>query len=461
MTAMCAIKIPRERFESSWLTQPPQFLQSDCRSADDDIAVSGLPLRVHIIVQIYITIHSLSFNSTLPVLYTSRFCSLVKCLLIIVFIYIPDGKVIGQDTTGINGENATLLCHLTETDDDLTRIIWKKKTRENPEETPFFVIRPGGETELKNGLKNRVQFIGNFAEKNGSIQLLRMRLLDEGIYTCTFSLFPSGPLETDINVIVFARPEVNIRGEAPVAGYLEVKLASCFASNARPEAEVMWRLGDLENSLRTETNHTINPDGTVTVVSYLLGVPLKHLNKKNIQCLVKHNNTQKEELVLDYTINIHYPPESVIIIPDSPKNAKEFRCIVDSNPEPTSYIWTRESTHYYGKKLPVPKLSPDINGLYICNASNQYGSSLGSLYISVHTETSDVCWGLFGFFICCAVLVVFGVIFRYKREWIRVLQCSSDQGVQGSGEEQRQEEDPGDQNESVSLSQRNSDTPQP
>lgn len=101
-----------------------------------------------------------------------------------------------------------------------------------------------------------------------------------------------------------ARPVVNVSGEAPVAGYLKVKLASCFASNARPGAEVMWRLGDLENFLMTETSDTMNPDGTITVVSYLLGVPLKHLNKKNIQCVVKHI-TQKEELVLDYTINIH------------------------------------------------------------------------------------------------------------------------------------------------------------
>uniref|UniRef100_A0A672L1P2 Ig-like domain-containing protein n=1 Tax=Sinocyclocheilus grahami TaxID=75366 RepID=A0A672L1P2_SINGR len=120
-------------------------------------------------------------------------------------MYFPGGKVIGHDTTVIYGENATLLCQLTETDDDLTRIIWKKKTREKLEESVFFVIRQGGKTEHKNGLEDRVQFIGNFAEKNGSIQLFRMRLLDEGIYTCTFNLYPSGPLETDINVTVFGK----------------------------------------------------------------------------------------------------------------------------------------------------------------------------------------------------------------------------------------------------------------
>lgn len=114
------------------------------------------------------------------------------------------------------------------------------------------------------------------------------------------------------------RPVVNLKGEAPVAGYLNATLVSCFASNALPAAAVTWRFGDLENSLRTETNHTVHPNGTITVVSYLLGVPFKHLNKKNVQCVVKHN-TLREDLVLNYTINIHckyvvYQPTACIQI---------------------------------------------------------------------------------------------------------------------------------------------------
>ncbi|KAK7153779.1 hypothetical protein R3I94_007213 [Phoxinus phoxinus] len=338
-------------------------------------------------------------------------------------------KVIGHDTTGIYGETATLLCQLTETDDRITRIIWKKKTRENPEEKPFFAIRPDDTTEQQNGLGDRVQFIGNSAEKNGSIQLLRMRLLDEGIYTCVFNLYPSGTFETDINATVFARPEVNVKGEAPVTGHLEATLSSCFASNAWPAAAVTWRLGDLENSLKTETNHTIHPNRTITVVSYLLGVPFKHFNKKNVQCVVKHN-TLREDLVINYTINIHYPPESVLIIPDSPTNAKEFKCIGDSNPEPTIYTWTRvnKSTQYFkGNKLPVPNLSPDFNGLYICTVSNQYGSSAGSLYVNVHTESSTVCWGLFGSFNIFALLGAVGfVIYKKKPEWNPVSRRSNE-----------------------------------
>jgi len=92
--------------------------------------------------------------------------------------------------------------------------------------------------------------------------------------------------------------------EAPATGNLEATLASCFASNAWPAPAVTWRLGDLENSLKTETNYIVHPNRTITAVSFLLGVPSKRFNKKNVQCVVKHI-TLREDLVMNYTINIH------------------------------------------------------------------------------------------------------------------------------------------------------------
>ncbi|XP_059355641.1 poliovirus receptor homolog isoform X2 [Carassius carassius] len=245
-------------------------------------------------------------------------------------------------------------------------------------------------------------------------------------------------LFSSVFVQIAARPSNNVRGEVPVAGFTEATLVSCFASNAKPAAEVIWRLGDLENSLKTNTNYTMNSDGTVTVVSYLLGVPFKHLNKKNVQCVVKHN-TLRDELVLNYTINIHYPPYSVVIIPDSPTNIKEFQCKVDSNPEPTNYNWTRvnkSDPYYEGKKLPVLNLTPDFNGLYICHASNQYGSSIGSLYVNVHMETNAICWSLFCVFIAAFLVAVFIFVFiwKHKQEWIQVVQRSNDERDQADVE---------------------------
>lgn len=359
-------------------------------------------------------------------------------LFFYICIRISGVQVIGHDTAVEYGGDANLLCHLTETSEDVTRIMWKKSTRRKSEEDTFFVIRQGDKTEVFNGLGARAQFIGNFAERNGSIQLRGMEFLDEGTYTCIFNLFPSGPLATDISASVFASPAVTVKGEEPVAGCLEVILASCFASNARPAAEVTWRLGDLENSLKTTTNHTVNTNETITVVSYLLGVPFKHLHKKNIQCVVKHNSLT-EDLVLNYTIDIHYPPESVIIIPVSSADVNEFRCIVDSNPQPSlkDYTWTRvnKSTPVYeGNTLPLPNITPEMNGLYICKASNKYGSALGSLYVNVRTETSRICWVLFSLVIIAGLAVAGGLIFKFKPGWVHLLRHHRQQPPQQSGQ---------------------------
>lgn len=127
---------------------------------------------------------------------------LLKCLLIHVLCCLPGIKIIGHDTLVRVGENGTFFSQLTDTEESLSRIIWRKKTREDPVEKSFFIILPDGSTEHINGLKGRIKFIGNIPEKNGSVQLLGMRLLDEGIYTCIFNLFPSGPFETNINVTV-------------------------------------------------------------------------------------------------------------------------------------------------------------------------------------------------------------------------------------------------------------------
>ncbi|XP_009302934.1 poliovirus receptor isoform X3 [Danio rerio] len=372
--------------------------------------------------------NGVSFNRLeQEMLYYHRWRSKTVILLFVYFLIcvrISGEEVIGHDTAVEYGERANLLCHLTDTKEDITLIMWKKTTKRKTEEDIFFVIHQDDKTEHINGLGDRVQFIGSFAERNGSIQLRGMEFLDEGTYTCIFNLFPSGPIATYIKASVFARPAVTVKGEEPVIGCLEVILASCFASNARPAAEVTWRLGELEKSLKTRTNHTVNANETITVVSYLLGVPFKHLHKKNIQCVVKHNSLT-EHLVLNYTIDIHYPPESVIIIPDSSTDVNEFRCIVDSNPQPTlkGYNWTRvnkSSQFFEGNRLPVPNMTPELNGLYICNASNKYGSALGSLYVNVHAEPSSVCWVLFVLLIIVGLAVTVGAIYKLKPGWIPV-----------------------------------------
>ncbi|XP_056611309.1 nectin-3-like protein [Triplophysa dalaica] len=241
-------------------------------------------------------------------------------------------------------------------------------------------------------------------------QYTTVRLWDEGAYT-------RGPFETDVNITVLVPPLVTVDGKAHVSDDSEVTLASCFASKSQPAADVMWRLGDLNDSLMTKTNYMLHPDGTFTVVSHLLGAPLRHLNQKTIQCVVTHSTQRTKEYEVDYVINVHYPPELVMIIPDDPTEPKEFHCEADSNPRPSNYTWIKlnESTpHSHGDKLYVPKPASDLNGVYICKVSNQYGSASGVLYVNNQTESTSPCCSVCGFVFISIVCICVVYIFQLK-----------------------------------------------
>ncbi|KAI4903837.1 hypothetical protein NFI96_021349, partial [Prochilodus magdalenae] len=290
-------------------------------------------------------------------------------------------RVIGRSVTVTAGEDATLFCQLVDSKEKLTRITWQKKTRRTLINKDFFVITPDGRTENKNGLGDRVQFIGNIQETIGTILLKKVTLLDEGVYTCIINISPSGPFEAASDLNIQAPPVVSVTTDViPVVGESEVTLATCTAATAKPEADVSWDLGALSDSVKVKNILSEDPDGTSTVTSYLIGVPSKDLNQQKVRCLVKHTSLNKE-LVLDHALVVHYPPQHVSIIPS--KNT-EFQCVVDANPQPTVFTWTRVNKslpgHADGSSLKVP-LTSDNNGLYLCSVSNQYGNASGTLYL--------------------------------------------------------------------------------
>ncbi|KAL6484397.1 hypothetical protein MHYP_G00064420 [Metynnis hypsauchen] len=306
-------------------------------------------------------------------------------------------RVIGQSTTVTVGQDGTLFCQLVDTNERLTRITWQKRTRETLTNKNFFIITPEGKTESVNGLGVRTEFIGNIQETTGTILLKNVTLLDEGVYICTFSVFPSGPFETEIYLRVLVPPVVSVTTDViPVAGESEVTLATCTAAKSRPAADVSWRLGALSNSVKVQTNVSAEPDGTFTVKSFLIGVASKDLNQQKVQCSVNHMSLNKE-LILDYALIVHYPPQVVCIISvNVPTTSQEFQCVVDANPRPT-FTWSREnkalSSHDEADRLIIP-LTPDSNGLYFCNVSNLYGNG---------TESTPVCWVLFTFLLIVCI----------------------------------------------------------
>ncbi|XP_023837005.1 nectin-4 isoform X3 [Salvelinus sp. IW2-2015] len=251
-------------------------------------------------------------------------------------------RVIGGSRTVVQGEDVDLSCRLLETDEELEQITWQKKTLEEPENHNFLLIYPNGVTDFisSNGLENRVQFFGNLTENIGSIRITAARLLDEGTFTCVFSVFPSGVYSIEIPLTVLVPPVMSVTVDVPpVVGENEVFLASCLAAGAKPQAEVRWNTDAFDSLVRTVTNSTQHANGTTTVVSHLLGVPTKAANQQQVQCVVNQSALATER-TLAYTININYPPQTVNITLSEASPATVFLCVADSNPK-AIYTWTR------------------------------------------------------------------------------------------------------------------------
>lgn len=100
-------------------------------------------------------------------------------------------------------------------------------------------------------------------------------------------------------------PVVTVGTDVPaVAGDTEGILATCTAANAKPEAEVLWSLGALYNTVKVQNTVTVDSEDRYTVKSNLIGTASKDLNQKKVQCVVTHPGL-KQKLELNYTLDIH------------------------------------------------------------------------------------------------------------------------------------------------------------
>ncbi|XP_060786386.1 nectin-3-like [Neoarius graeffei] len=320
-------------------------------------------------------------------------------------------KIIGRSASVTAGDDAHLFWQLIDTTENLTSITWQRRTKEKPTYTKFLIITSHGKVEY-NGFGNRVEFTGNISEHSGSILLKNVTSSDEGIYMCIFIIFPSGPFKREIHLAVLVPPVVSVGPDVPpVAGDTEEILATCTAAGAKPKADVSWSLEALSDSVKIQTDVTVDSEERCTVKSSLIGVASKDLNEQKVQCLVSHPGLKKK-LELNYNLIIHYPPQVVYITSvGDQEETREFQCEADANPKPTNFAWSR----YFPVKEPLSSgvnsrqvipLTPNNNGLYYCVVSNQYGSAVASLYMHVFPATESRTWTLFIIFIVLVLAVV-------------------------------------------------------
>ncbi|XP_060732953.1 cell adhesion molecule 1-like isoform X3 [Tachysurus vachellii] len=312
------------------------------------------------------------------------------CLLFLFFTSIKAIKVIGRDVTVTAGDDAQLFCEAFKTTEPLTTIRWQRRTKKNPTNADFLLVTSSGKEEYINTLRERVKFAGNLAVLDGSIRLVP--------------------------------PVVTVGTDVPaVAGDTEGILATCTAANAKPEAEVLWSLGALNNTVKVQNTVTVDSEDRYTVKSNLIGTASKDLNQKKVQCVVTHPGL-KQELELNYTLDIHYPPQVVYISSAGDQGA--LQCEADANPKPTNFTWSRyfpvkETLSSGVNSSLIVQLTPGSNRPYYCVASNQYGEAVGSFYMYDKTSTeSKILWTLFILTlvaVCCFLIWNFELFQRVNK----------------------------------------------
>ncbi|XP_074550363.1 nectin-1-like isoform X2 [Halichoeres trimaculatus] len=317
--------------------------------------------------------------------------------LTLVLVAVSDAiQIIGGSVTAVQGHTAVFPCKAIDTSDDLRQITWQRLTREKVQKDFFFTITEKGPTFV-NGHDYRFEFVGDFSRKNGTLRLSNVTILDEGTYTCIFTLSLSGNHQTVIPLKVLVPPNTSLKGSNLTLGDKEVVLATCTATRSKPPTEVTWLTGTLKNKVRTTINSTLEAYDTTTTINELIGVPTREISDQSVQCVINNTDLLLEE-TLSVTLKVFSPPKEVNI---SESAANIFKCQTEGYPTPV-VTWSRPNKPWplpgvraEGATLHFSSPTSDLNGLYVCEATNAHGRQRGQLTFHYTSGSCPACWTLF------------------------------------------------------------------
>ncbi|XP_072434242.1 nectin-3-like isoform X1 [Chiloscyllium punctatum] len=293
-------------------------------------------------------------------------------------------KVNGHQILRSVGDDALLPCTIN-TEQTVSQFMWRHKRGQ--QQWTFFAagFKNGKDEKLNDIFDGRMTYVGQ-SSKNASMYLRNITLSDEGIYSCIFTLSRNGPVEEDIRLIVRAPPTVTIQThpDFSLTDCRKRLIVICTAANAKPAAGITWKA-----PFDVRTNESIGPpaaNGTVTVSNWFQLCPNKSLHGRKIVCVVEHPTLNASKHVSSQ-LTIDYMSSVFINYQMTEDGGLYLICIADANPLPTEYIWTKkndsipEGVIIQKDKIKFSKLTPELYGLYICEASNTAGTASGSLYL--------------------------------------------------------------------------------
>ncbi|XP_058236369.1 OX-2 membrane glycoprotein-like isoform X2 [Hemibagrus wyckioides] len=213
----------------------------------------------------------------------------------------------------------------------------------------------GGKQEYINGARDRVKFAGSYTGLDGSILLHNLTVLDEGIYTCIFDVFPSGSYETDVRLTIqvlsagiLKREDLNVSlgGDATF---------SCELPGAVGVKQVIWQQHRDDGTLRsmvtfTESSKPQVDDAFVDKVNVTVAsvqsttIVIKNVTFKDEACYVctfsvYPSGTERETACL----SVQGLSEITSQFPDTPKGKDiVVSCSATGKPRPVFSWWSEE-----------------------------------------------------------------------------------------------------------------------
>ncbi|POI23388.1 hypothetical protein CIB84_012864, partial [Bambusicola thoracicus] len=175
--------------------------------------------------------------------------------------------LVNDTVSGFIGTDVILHCSFTNPlpNVKITQVTWQKVT--NGTKQNVAIYNPAMGVSILPPYKERVTF-RNPSFKDGTIQLSRLELEDEGVYICEFATFPTGNRESQLNLTVLAKPTNRMEGTTrPLiakSGRTEkILVATCISSNGKPPSTVTW---DTKLKGEAEFQEIRNNNGTFTVI---------------------------------------------------------------------------------------------------------------------------------------------------------------------------------------------------
>ncbi|CAJ1063964.1 nectin cell adhesion molecule 1a [Xyrichtys novacula] len=219
-----------------------------------------------------------------------------------------------------------------------------------------------------------------------------LRLSDECTYICEYTTFPAGNRENSVNLTVFVRPTTQMSLSTPTlvarSSNLKTPVATCVSANGKPPGTIRW---ETRVPGEVTTREYRNSDGTFTVQSDYILVPSRETHKETLTCVTSYN----EEVFTDsVTLDIQYEPDVLIEGFDGNwylnRENVQLSCQADANPAVSLYQWrlvnstlpanTEIRDNVLLFKGPV---TYDVQGTYVCDATNSIGTRSGSVEVSI------------------------------------------------------------------------------